>query len=131
MWDFPRYTSGERAFSFSRDTSETTGTGAGAGAGARASRTVLKIRCKSSSEYLGILVSAGDFGPRGPSGCSEISDSGGGEESGGVSEGATEGVTERTTEGATEGTTERRSRWGRLRPQTEIISELELELLFF
>ena len=54
MWDFPRYTSREQAFSFSRGVLET----AGAGAGARASRTALKIRCKSFSEYLGMLVAA-------------------------------------------------------------------------
>ena len=81
---------------------------AGAGAGARASRTALRICCKSFSEYLGVLVSAGDS-----SGCLEFSDLGGGEESGGATEGATEGRTQR----------------GRLRPQTKIISELEL--MFF
>ena len=136
MWDFPRYTSGERAFNFSRDTSVTAGTGtgagAGAGAGARASRTVLRIRCKSSSEYLGILVSAGGFGPGGPLGYSEISDLGDREESGRALEGATEGATEGaieeategTTKGATEGAMERRSRRGRPRPRTTIILAL-------
>ena len=109
--------SGERAFSFSR-TLEMTGAGVGAETGARAFKTALKILCKSSLEYLGILVS--DFGPGGPSGCSKISDSGGGEESGGVTEGA--------TEGATEGVMEGRFRRGRLRPRTEII--LELKLIF-
>ena len=61
MWDFPQYTSEERAFSFSQGTSETTraGTGAGAGAGARASKTALRIRCKLSSEYLRTLLAAG------------------------------------------------------------------------
>ena len=113
MWDFPRYTSREQAFSFSRGVLET----AGAGAGARASRTALKIRCKSFSEYLGVLVSVGDFGLGSPSGCLEFSDSGGEKESRGV----TEEVTERITE--------RRSRQGRSRPWTEIISELEL--IFF
>ena len=94
-----------------------TGAGAGAGAGAQASRTALRIHCKSSSEYLGILVSAGDFGSRGPSGDLEISDLEGRKES--------EGATKKAIEGATEG----RSRRGRLRPWTEII--LELVLIFF
>ena len=100
MWDFSRYTSGQRAFSFSRGTSEMTGAGtrartrAGAGTGARASRTALKIRCKSSSEYLGILVLAGDFGPESLLSCSKISYSGGREESRKASKGATEGATE-------------------------------------
>ena len=72
MWNFPRYTSRERAFSFLRDALATMGAKAGVGAGAktgtrarmgaeagtRASRTVLKIRCKSFLEYLGILVAA-------------------------------------------------------------------------
>ena len=102
MWDFLWYTSGKRAFSFSQGTLEMTG----AGVGARASRTALKIYCKSSSEYLGILVAAaGDFSPWGLLGCSENSDLGGRKEPG----------------GATEGAIERRSRQGRLRPQTEII----------
>ena len=77
-----------------------TGAGAGArtGAGARiqTSRTVLKIRCKSSSEYLGILVAAaralamGCFVPKGSADWSDnlSSDSGGREESGGATEGA-------------------------------------------
>ena len=81
-------------------------TGAGAGTGALGSRTALKILCKSSSEYLRILVAAeavatGDFGPEDPADWSHNSlpDSGGREES----EGAMEGVTEGATEGATEG----------------------------
>ena len=81
--------------------------------GARASKTALRILCKSSSEYLGTLVAMEDFGSGVPSGCLEISDSGGGEESGGATEGATKG----------------RSRRGRPRPWTEII--LKLELIFF
>ena len=93
--DFPQYTSGERGFnSFFRSSSEAAeaGAGAGAGAGARASRTALRIYCKSSSEYLGTLVvAAGDFGPGGPSGYSEISDPGGGEEPRRAIEGPTEG----------------------------------------
>ena len=111
--------------------------GAGTGTGARASKTVLKILCKSFSEYLGILVSAGSFSPGGLLGCLEISDLGGGEESGGAMEGVTEGATEGAMEGATEGATEEITEgateghsWrGRPRPRTEIISELEL--IFF
>ena len=87
MWDFPQYTSRERAFSFSQGVSET----AGVGEGAWASRTALKILCKSSSEYLGTLVAAGDFGPWVPSGYLETSDSESREEPGGATEGATEG----------------------------------------
>ena len=111
MWDFPWYTFGERAFSFLRGALVTMGAGAGAGAeagtraraktgvgaGTRASRTVLKIRCKSSSEYLGILLAAtgalatGGFveSPVGWSGNSSP-DSRGGKESEGATEGATE-----------------------------------------
>ena len=93
------------------------------GAGARtraeartqASRTVLRIRCKSSSEYLGILLAAA--GPlatesfvKGPAGWSDNSlpDSGGGKES----------------RGATEGAAKERSRWRRPQPRTEVILEL-------
>ena len=97
----------------------TTGAGAGAEAGAQASRTVLKIRCKSSSEYLAILVAAAGalargFAPEGQAGWSDNSspDSGGEKESGGAIEGA--------AEEATEG----RSRRGRPWPQTEIILAL-------
>ena len=89
MWDFPQYTSRERAFSFSRDalammeagarTREGARMGAGArkGAGARtgaqASRKALRILCKSSSEYLRVLVIAGalvtgSFAPEGLAG---------------------------------------------------------------
>ena len=121
MWDFPQYTSGERAFSFFQGVSETVG----GRARAQTSKTALRIYCKSFLEYLGVLVSAGDS-----SGCLECSDSGGGEESGGATEGATEGVTEGATEGVTEGAmegaTKGRSRRGRPWPWTEIISELEL-----
>ena len=108
MWDFPRYMFGERALSFSQGISETTGAGTGAEAGARmgteawASRTALRIRCKSSSEYLRILVVAGGelargFPPEGQAGWSNnlSPDSGGGEESEGAMEKATEGATER------------------------------------
>ena len=94
-----------------------TGAGArtGAGTGTRASRTVLRIRCKSSSEYLGILLAAagalamGAF-VKGPAGWLDnlSPNSEGGEES----------------RGATEGAAEQRSRQGRLRPRIEIILEL-------
>ena len=57
----------------------------------------LKIRCNSSLEYLGILAVARDFGPSSLLGCSENSDSGGGEESEKVTQGETEGATERAT----------------------------------
>ena len=128
MWDIPRYTSGDRAFSFFWGASETTraGTGAGAriGAGAQASKTALKIRYKSSLEYLGILVAVGGelargFPPEGPAGWSNnlSPDLEGGEESRGA------------TEEATEEAMERRSWQGHPRPWTEII--LGLELIFF
>ena len=58
-----------------------------AGAGVRAFRTVLRICCKLSSEYLGTLVAAirtivtRSFALRGLASCLENSDSGGGEES--------------------------------------------------
>ena len=85
MWDFPRFTCREWALKFSWGALVTMGArsraGAGAGvgmgvgmeAGARASKTALKIPCKSSSEYLGILVAARalgtrGFGPEGPAG---------------------------------------------------------------
>ena len=96
------------------------GAGAGARTGARtgtlASRTVLRIRYKSSSEYLGILVAAvgalamGGFVPKGPAGWSDnlSPDSEGEEKSGGAMEGAAE---ERS--------------WQRhLQPRTEVILEL-------
>ena len=88
-----------------------TGVWAGTEAGARASKTVLKILCKSSLKYLGILVAAtettatGGFVLEGPAGYLETPDFGGGEESGGVTEGATE-----------------KCYWQRrLRPETEVI----------
>ena len=95
------------------------GTGAGArtgvGAGTRASRTVLRIRYKSSLKYLRILLAAAGALAMGgfvedPAGCSDNSspDSGGGEES----------------RGATEGAAEERSRRGRPRSWTEVILEL-------
>ena len=62
--------------------------GAEMGTGTQASRTVLKIRCKSSLEYLGTsIATAGAFGPRDSADCLENSDLEGGEES----ERATEG----------------------------------------
>ena len=47
------------------------GIGTGAEIGARASKTALRILCKSSSKYLGTLIVAGvlvtgDFVPEGP-----------------------------------------------------------------
>ena len=128
MWDFPQYTSGEQAFSFSQGTLETmgaeTGVGAGTGAKAQASRTALRIRCKSSSQYLGILVAEGGdlakgFPPKSPAGWSDnlSPNLGGGKESGGA------------TKEATEGETKGRS-WRRCpRPRTEVI--LGQELIFF
>ena len=96
MWDFLRYISGERIFNFFQDTLETTRARAKARARAQASRTALKIRYKSSLEYLGTLVAAiGDFSPRSLSGCLEISYSGVREES--------ERAMKRATEVAMEG----------------------------
>ena len=89
--------SGEQAFSFSQGTLEMTGAGARAGLrmgaeiGARAFKTALTICCKSSSEYLRILVAvAGDFGSGNLSGCLKTSDSRGREESKGATEGGME-----------------------------------------
>ena len=93
------------------------GAGAGAGAGTRvqASKTALRIHCKSFSEYLGILVAAAealarDFVPEGLAGWSDnlSPDSKGEEES----------------KRAIEGAAERHSRRGRPRPQTEVILDL-------
>ena len=67
------------------------GVGAGARARAQAFRTALRIRYKSSLQYLGTLIAvAGDFGPRNPSNCSEISDSGGEKKLGRATKGAME-----------------------------------------
>ena len=93
---------------------------AGTGTGVRASKTALRILCKSSSEYLGILMVAtrvsakGGFTPEGPASWSDnlLPDSRGGKESRGA------------TEGATDGATEGRSRRRRLRPRIEVILEL-------
>ena len=97
----------------------TTRAGAGAEAGAQASRTALKIRCKSSSEYFAILVAAAGALARGFALKSQANwsdnlspDLGDGEESRGAMEGAVEGVTEG------------HSRRGRLRPRTEVILAL-------
>ena len=144
MWDFPRYTSRKWAFSFSWDTSETTGASAGveagasagteagaragveagararAEAGAQASTTALKILYKSSSEYLGTLIAITrasamrNFVSKDPAGWLNNLSSDLEHEE--ESGGA--------TEGATEGITEGYSRHGRLRPQTEVILEL-------
>ena len=104
MWDFLQYTSRKRAFnSLFRGSSEA----ARVRTGARASKTALRIYCKPSSEYLGTLVvAAGNFGPGGLLGRSEISDLEVG------------GEPKRAIEGATKG----RSWRERLRPRTEIIS---------
>ena len=90
---------------------ETTGARAGAEAEAetrtgvktQASRTVLRILCKISLEYLGIFVAAsgatvmGGFVLKGPAGgLDNLSPNlGGKKEPRGATEGATEGVTER------------------------------------
>ena len=102
--------SGEQAFSFSQSTLEMTGAkveaearaGVGAKVGARASKTALRILCKSSSEYLGILVvvtgasAIEGFVSKGPVRWLDISspDSEGREESSGATEGVMEGVME-------------------------------------
>ena len=91
-----------------------------AGTRARASRTALKIRCNSSSEYLRTLVAASGvlamegFVLEGPTGWSDnlSPDSGDGKESRGA------------TEGATEGAIEGCSRRGRPWPRTEVILKL-------
>ena len=133
MWDFLRYTSKEQAFSFARAASITmevgagvgarAGTGAGTGAGARtgagagswASRTVLRICCKSFSEYLGILLAvtgalATEGSVEGLAGWSDnlSPDLVGWAESRGVMEGAAK----------------ERSQRGRPRPRIEVILEL-------
>ena len=100
---------------------ETTGagTGVGAGKGAQASRTVLKIRCNSSSAYLGTLVAAGEalaggFAFEGQAGWSDnlSPDSGGREESG------------KATERAKKGVMKGRSQQRRPRPRIEVILKL-------
>ena len=83
MWDFLRYMSKEQAFSLSWGSSEVAGAGVGVEVKAEvwASKTVLGICCKSSLEYLRILVAAAktteieSFGPEGLAGCLENSDS--------------------------------------------------------
>ena len=108
--------SGERAFSFFQGASEMIKAGAGAGTRARASRTALKIRCKSFSEYLGTLVAVGEmlatrgFIPKSLAGWSDnlASDLRGGEKLGRAIEGVTEG----------------RSWWGRLWPWIDVFLKL-------
>ena len=91
-----------------------TGAGARAGTRIRASRTTLRIFCKSFLKYLGTLVAAAeDSGPGGLLGCSENSDLRGREELGEV-----------TGKG---GVTKRYSRRRQPRPYTEVI----LALVFF
>ena len=120
--------SGERTFSFSQGAVKAMGAGARAEAGAvaaaevraRVFKTVLRILCKSSLEYLGTLVvvteasATGGFIPEGPAGWSDnlSPDSEDGKEP------------KRITEGATEGATEGRSQQRRLQPRTEVILEL-------
>ena len=109
MWDFPQYTSKEQAFSgLFRSSLEAVG--AGTRAKAWASKTALKICCKSFSKYLRTLVAvAGDFSPKGLLGYLKISDLEGGKKP------------ERVTEGAIEGVTEGHSRQKQSRPRIEII----------
>ena len=103
MWDFSLYMFRERAFSLFWGILETAGAKTGVEAGAQVSRIVLKILCKSSSEYLGILVAASgatameDFIFEGSANCSVnlLSNSESGKESGGVTEGATERYSQR------------------------------------
>ena len=86
MWGFPRFTSGEREFNLSWSSSKVAGAGVSAGAGAEvriwASRTVLRIRCKLSLKYMGILVAVTwtigieSFALEHPTDCLEDSDSG-------------------------------------------------------
>ena len=74
----------------------------GAEVGIQASRTALRIHCKSSLKYLGILVAAagtsttGGYVPKNLTGWSDNSspDSRGGKESEGVTDGATKGAME-------------------------------------
>ena len=96
MWDFPWYTSGERAFkSLSQGFSEVVG--------AQASKMVLKMRCKSFMVYLGTgsvaagTTATGKFALRGPASYSNIplSDSGVEEKLKGATEGVTEGRSRR------------------------------------
>ena len=109
MWNFPQYTFRKQAFSdFFWSSLEAARAKAGARAGVQASRMALKIRCKSFSEYLGILVAeAEDFGLKDPMSYLENFVSGDGEKSGGA--------------------TERRSWRRQLRPRTEVT----LVLIFF
>ena len=81
--------SGKRAFNnFSQGSLEVMGVKArvGVGTGVQASKTVLKIRYKSSLVYLRILVAVvrtkttRDFAPKGPKGCLENSNLGDREE---------------------------------------------------
>lgn len=58
MKDFPRYTSGDRAFNFFHDALDAMEAGARVGARVWASKTAIKIRCKSFSEYLKTSVVA-------------------------------------------------------------------------
>ena len=103
MEDFLQYTSGKQVFSLSQGTLEMmrvgARVGAGVGAGAQASKTVLRILCKSFSEYLNTFVvvigatAMRGFISKGPTGYSDnlspnLKDE---EESEKVTKGATEG----------------------------------------
>ena len=120
MWDFLQYISKERAFNFSRGTLETMRARVGAEVGAQASRTALRILCKSSSKYLETLVAAigasvmGGFVSKGPAGWLDnlSPDLGGRKES--------KEAMERAMERAIEGQSRRR----RPQPWTEVILEL-------
>ena len=82
MWDFPQFTSGERAFNgLYRGFLEAAEAGAGVGAGVQASKIALRIRYKSFLEYWRTSVAtADDFGPKGLAGCLKNSDFEGREE---------------------------------------------------
>ena len=117
MWNFSRYMSRKRAFSFFRGTLETMR--AGTGVGTWASRTALKICCKLSSEYLRTLVATGEalarsFTPEGLAGwLDNLSPDLGGRKK-----------LRRAIERATKGVAEGRSRQGRPRLWTKVILEL-------
>ena len=88
MWDILQYTPGEWAFNFSQGSAKVTRVEVQIGAGIRvwASKTALNIRCKSYLEYLE-TTEMESFTLKGPTSYSEISDLGGGKESGRTTEG--------------------------------------------
>ena len=106
MWDFSQYISREQSFKdLSWGSLEVAGARTGAGARVRASKTILRIRCKSFLVYLGTSIIAIVSGI--PAGYLENSDSGDREES--------------------RRATKRHSRRGQPRSHTEVI----LALIFF